>query len=153
MTAVAFFARGIPVPQGSPTAFARPGGRAIVVSGATGRGTHGRRLADWRQVVAIAARDAMGQRPVLTGPVEVELDFRMPRPKSHFRADGPLKPNAPTWVTTRPDGDKLERAAWDSLTGVVVSDDAVIASWAGSKAYPDEDGVTGVWVRVTELAR
>ncbi len=147
---IAFAVRGLPVPQGSPRAFVR-GGRATVVSGATGAGSHGRTLADWRHAIATEARAAIGERPLLSGPVEVDLLFVLPRPKSQFRTDGTLRPTAPVWVTKRPDGDKLERAAWDALTGVIVSDDAVIASWKGRKVYADPSGSTGVYIRITEL--
>ncbi len=147
---IAFVVRGLPVPQGSPRAFVHDG-RATVVSGATGAGSHGRTLADWRRAIATEARAAIGDRPLLAGPVRVDLIFVLARPKTHFRAGGTLRPSAPVWVTTRPDGDKLERAAWDALSGVIVRDDAVIAAWSGRKRYADLDGWTGVHVYVTEL--
>ena len=134
---ISFDVRGIPVPQG-----------ALVRSPSGGlyhRG-HGR-LEDWRHAIATEARLAMGDRPLLSGAVTCELLFLLPRPKSHFRSNGDLRPDAPTWCTSRPDGDKLERAAWDALTGVVWTDDAVVASWGGGKRYSDA-GVTGVCVRV-----
>ena len=153
MTSLSFSARGLPVPQGSPRAFVRPGGRAAVVSGATGTGSHGRNLADWRHAIATEARAAIGERPLLAGPVRIDLLFVLPRPRAHFRPDGTIRPTAPIWVTTSPDGDKLERAAWDALTGVALGDDAQFASWGGGKRYADADGWTGVRVYLDELVR
>jgi Holliday junction resolvase RusA-like endonuclease len=138
MTSIRFTVRGRPIPQG-----------ALVRSPSGGLYHRGRaRLEDWRHAIATEARAAMADGALLAGAVSCSLIFRMPRPKSHFRRDGTLRPDAPTWCTSRPDGDKLERAAWDALTGVVWTDDAVVASWGGGKRYAGADGVTGVYVEV-----
>lgn len=64
-----------------------------------------------------------------TGPVQLIVKFFMPRPKSHYRTgkrSNELKPDAPTWVTTKPDIDNAEKFVTDSLTGKFYKDDCQI---------------------------
>lgn len=144
---VAFVVRGLPAAQGSARAFIA-NGRAIVATEANRASSP---LGAWRTAIATEARGAMGNRPIITGPVSVSVSFRLPRPKSHFRRDGTLRDDAPHWCPKRPDGDKLTRAAWDALTGVVFADDDQVVDWGGSKRYADETGWTGVSMIVQEL--
>lgn len=84
----------------------------------------------------------------LTGPLELELQFKMPRPKSHFRSDGiQLKPGAPSHHIIRPDCGKLARSTTDAMTGIVWRDDAQIVVDHGEKAFSDRPGC---WVVVRE---
>lgn len=151
--AVEFEVRGDPVPQGSPRAFIVGKGekaRAQVVSGAKGKGSHGRGLASWRADVKRAAVEAMGDRPMLAGPVVLELVFTMPRPASHHVASDrsrPVKATAPRWCDKRPDVGKLARAVEDALSGVVWVDDAQVVDLHPTKPYGDRPGVRVV-VRV-----
>lgn len=133
--------RGIPVPQGTARAYIR-GERAIVVT--KGRG----RLDDWRQAIATEARSAMGDRPLLEGPVVVRARFTWPRPKSHRSTSGGLRPAAPFSKTTPPDVDKASRALLDALTGVVFRDDAQVVRLDAGKAF--DDVAPGVHVIVEE---
>lgn len=48
--------------------------------------------------------------------MSVEALFWLPRPKGHYRVKGGVRPSAPPWPTTKPDGDKLLRALMDGLT-------------------------------------
>ena len=84
----------------------------------------------------------------LYGLSDVTLTFRMPRPKSHYwtgRRAHELRPDAPTWHTSRPDVDKLTRAVLDALSGVWWVDDSQVAMVTASKAYSD-DGAPGVHI-------
>lgn len=135
------FVRGTPVPQGSHRAYVVKG-RAVVVPD-----TRGGTLEDWRRAVATEVRAAMAGRPTLAGPVRVTAEFVHRRPESHFlpansrRPVPVLRPDAPRWKTTRPDGDKELRAIGDSLRGVAYVDDAVVVDWRATKTYGDPTGV------------
>src|SRR5687767_5847338 len=109
---VEFLVQGLPVAQGSMRAFSVKG-QPIITSTAKG-------LPAWRRVIADAAQ---AHAHMHTGPVEVELVFRLPRPKA-------LPKRRYSWATKRPDIDKLAPAARDALTAVMFSDDAQIVHLA-----------------------
>lgn len=145
---VSFEVRGDPVAQGSPRAFIVGKGtdreRAQVVSGAKGKGSHGRSLAGWRSDVKKAAVEAMGDRLPVAGPVALELQFIMGRPASHHVAGDrsrPLKANAPRWCDKRPDVGKLARAVEDALSSVVYVDDNQVVDLHPTKPYGFAPGV------------
>lgn len=135
--------RGLPVPQGSARAFIAAG-RAFVA-------TEGNRtsspLGAWRSAVATEARKAMAEAPAWSDPVSVSITFFMPRPKSHRRTNGELRPSAPGFPAGKPDLDKLVRAVLDALSVVVFRDDAQVVSLTATKAY---EGVlpVGALIRV-----
>ncbi len=84
-----------------------------------------------------------------TGPVLVLARYRLVRPQRLMNTlDQPP-------ATVVPDGDKLERALWDALTGVAFADDRQVVGWFGTKHYAgvcDQAGVDVKVVAVTELA-
>ena len=142
MSEIRFFVTGIPAPGGSKTGFAiKKGGVytgrvAIIDAG-------GQRTKDWRQAVSAAAMAAMklADSVPLTGAIEVELLFHMPRPKAHYRSDGiSLRPGAPSRHIIRPDCLKLARSTEDAMTGKVYADDAQIAKETIEKAYGNPSG-------------
>lgn len=140
---VSFVVYGLPRPQGSKSAIAVKG-RAVVVE--RGRET----LRPWRASVSLAASELVAE--LLAGPVEVDLTFTLPRPKRHFRSGArahELREDAPAYVATRPDLDKLIRAVLDALTGVVFADDGQVASLVAAKVFGDRPGVE---VSIRELA-
>ncbi len=143
---LSFDVRGLPLPQGSVRAFVR-GGRAVVVGVRQS-------LADWRSAVAGEARGVMTEADAapLAGPVVVHLWFRLPRPRSHYLPAGRRRPepelriDAPDYVATAPDIDKLIRACLDALTAVVWRDDAQVVRLVAQKRYDDTPGVAiSVW--------
>lgn len=142
---VRFEVEGLPVAEGSMRGFV-VGSRAVI--------THDRRphLLLWREAVREAAR-LQGGGLMPNGPVSVWLSFRLPRPKSHFlpvnrsRPRPVLRPDAPLYPSTKPDLDKLTRAVFDAMTGVVFDDDAQVALMSVGKKYGDP----GVAVEVTAL--
>lgn len=149
MKEIRFFISGIPSPGGSKSAFClKKGGiytgRAVVVDAG------GKKTKEWRQDVATAAMEAMrlADSAPLTGAVELELIFQMPRPKSHFRSDGvTLKPGSQLRHVTRPDCTKLARSTEDAMTGKVYLDDAQIVKQTHEKFFSDQPGA---WVIVKE---
>lgn len=92
----------------------------------------------WRAAVSAEAALAMADRPPIHGPVIVDLILYFPRPKAHYRTGrhaGEIKPGAPRWVQTKPDGDKCARAILDALTGIVYRDDSQAAHIHVAKLY------------------
>jgi Holliday junction resolvase RusA-like endonuclease len=118
-------------PQGSTRAFIPKGwSRAIITS-------DNPRLKSWRQELARAAMAAccdaeMDEFPVTVRvPLQVALRFYFSRPK---------KVNC-QHKTTRPDVDKLMRAALDGMTGIVYHDDSQVSHAMVSKEFGDPQRV------------
>ena len=141
---IAVWIPGIPKGQPRPRAFAR-GGKARVFDPGTAEG--------WKSAIAIAVRDAIAQDPVPTpidGPVHVELRCYFPRPKTHYTKRG-LRPEAPTFHTSKPDSDNVLKAALDALTQMGLwRDDSQVCSVAVRKTYTEIDGIAhaGTWLEV-----
>lgn len=122
---IEFTAYGIPQPKGSTRAFMRPGMKFPVVT------SDNPKTKPWQQAVAEAAQRVAGQP--LVGPVRLELDFALVRPKSL-----PKRVHA---HTKKPDLDKLVRAVKDALKGVLYLDDAQVVALSATKGYGDAPGV------------
>jgi Holliday junction resolvase RusA-like endonuclease len=74
----------------------------------------------------------------------VRIDFYLPRPPS-------VPETARRWPCVKPDGDKLTRAVFDSLTiARVITDDARIVHHDVWKRYARE--TAGVRIRVTAMS-
>lgn len=98
----------------------------------------------WKNQIAAVARAVLPERP-LVGPVQVTLEFVMPRPRFHShqtgRHAGMLRTNAPHWHVGKPDADNLAKAVLDALTTLgFFGDDAQIADLWVRKAYGDAPG-------------
>ncbi len=93
----------------------------------------------WYKATAEALAAQWNGPLIEEGPVGVRLVFLLPRRKTVKRK----------YPTSRydGDGDKLERAIWDAMTGVVYKDDSQVVKWQGEKLYAD--GEAGVWVHVS----
>ena len=88
----------------------------------------GPQLRAWREAITWEARGKMRARPAVEGPVGVRLEFVLPAPKRKVRAH-PI---------TKPDIDKLTRAALDALTAArVYVDDAQVIDLHVTKSYGD----------------
>jgi Holliday junction resolvase RusA-like endonuclease len=147
---------GIPQPAGSKRGFRNPKTGGVSITDANSKSK------PWQAEVKNAAADAMmggdpeGQsrileaRPLLDGPLLLELTFWMPRPKGHFGAKGDVKPKSPRFPTVKPDVLKLARAVEDALTGIVYRDDSQIVSETLQKAYGEPARVE---VRVVPIGR
>jgi Holliday junction resolvase RusA-like endonuclease len=123
-----FVVPGDAVPQGGVTAYNDKQGKARVAYKNPSALQAFR--ADCRSAALAAGAD------LLEGPVYLEAEFVLERPKNHWRTNGELKEWAPQFHTgQRPDGDKLERALWDALTTICFRDDGQVAEWSGRKRY------------------
>lgn len=125
-----FFVPGTPAPQGSKRHIG--GGRMIESS---------KKVKPWREKIALRARQFF-PRP-LTGPITIQVDFLMPRPKAWGKArQDPM--------TQRPDADKLLRAVCDALTGVAYLDDSQITHITCTKQRAPHGHQPGAHITVTE---
>lgn len=110
---------GVPAPQGSK----RHVGRGILVESS-------RKVGPWRDSVALAAHAAMLECgfAALSGPLRLEIVFRMYRPRSAPKSR--LRP------FQRPDLSKLVRSTEDALTTAGVwGDDAQVVDLVASKVF------------------
>src|SRR5690606_3372583 len=78
-----------------------------------------------------------GIHSVIDGPVRVDVDFYLPRPKSLMRRKDPP---GPIPHTARPDVDNLLKSTKDALTGLVWRDDAQVCDGRVRKWYAEKDG-------------
>jgi len=117
-----FVVYGTPIPKGSTRAFMRPGMRFPIVTNDNAK------TKPWQESVVAAAREILGERPPLEGPVVLYVHFFLPRPQSApRRVVEPVK---------KPDLDKLLRAVKDGLTRAgVYRDDAQVVCVVASKAF------------------
>lgn len=125
---IAFTVEGTPATKGS--------WRPVIAGGRIRLVPQLKRSKPWQELIAWKARVAMAGRSPFAGPVRVHAVFRLARPKT-------TKLAAP-----RPDGDKLDRALWDAMTGIVYGDDSQVTEWSGRKEWGDP----GVSVTVEEVA-
>lgn len=134
---IAFTAYGLPIPQGSTRAFV-VNNRAVTTSANSN-------LRPWRDTVACAARLAMEERLILTGPVAVDAVFTLPRPKT--------RPRRYRYPDRRPDLDKLARGLLDGITGPVITDDAQVCRVTVEKRYVGDGPTAMTEPGVTVLIR
>ena len=117
---ISFFVPGIPAPQGSKRVFVVAGKARLVESSAACK--------PWRADVRAAALEAMQGRPLLEGPLRMDVTFAMPRPAS-------VPKDRRGWPATKPDRDKLLRAVGDALTAAVYRDDSQVCAGSTRKEY------------------
>ena len=129
---VTFFVAGVPVPQGSKTAFV-VGKRAVLTD------ANKDKLRPWRAEVTRVAGEAWAGRESLAGAVSVEVRFVFERPKT-------VKRDTPH---VKPDIDKLLRALFDGVTDAKVwVDDAQVVRVNATKVY---GAVAGVDVSISRF--
>jgi crossover junction endodeoxyribonuclease RusA len=98
----------------------------------------------WRNAVAFAALDLVTDGwKLLDEPLELSVIFYLPRPKTVQDREYPA---------VMPDVDKLLRAVFDSLSGVVYVDDSRIITVSAQKRYADDRG-PGALIRVNTLPK
>jgi Holliday junction resolvase RusA-like endonuclease len=139
---------GLPRPQGSLKLFRAPSGQEVA--------KYGDVLYQWRRTVTAAVlAEREGCEPE-HGPVNLYLNFRLPRPKGHYgtgRNADALKESAPLFPASTPDLDKLVRAVGDAITdsGVVWKDDAQVVQIRAMKRYA-VPGETAVGVEIIVMS-
>lgn len=147
---------GTPRPQGSKRAI--PIKKHGHYTGKTALIEMSKALPDWRTNVTQAARQAAHNTkwatPPRGTPIKLTITYYMPRPNNHYRTGKNshlLRNTAPTFHTTRPDSDKLDRAIGDALTEArIYTDDSQIAIRTSTKLYTDTHA-TGATIVVQPL--
>ena len=126
------FVNGTPKPQSRPRVSVR-GGRGFAYN------ADSKDMRAWKQ----ALDSALSEIPArgLDGPMHVELVFRLPRPKSHYRAgkfSHLLKDSAPGDHQSRCDIDNVTKVVLDRITrsGYWIDDSQIILLTA-SKCWSD----------------
>lgn len=100
----------------------------------------------YKATVRLAAHEA-GVRTVMEGPIALDVDFYLPRPKRLMRRKDP---DGPVRHTGRPDADNLWKSTVDSLGGLVWRDDSQICDSHMRKWYVEKDGIPRVEITVRE---
>lgn len=165
---IEFSVAGSPVPQGSKQALIS--GRrekrgkdtwvrnpiASIVDSANRRKNDKGALDRWRGWIAARATIVMRGRDIIDQAVELNCEFVLPRPPSHYTDVSKRlrqgKTGAPEFPTL-PDLSKLVRAVEDSMTGIVYRDDGLIVQYGVmKKRYAATlEAVGGVRVKVRAL--
>lgn len=109
---------GTPIPQGS---------KSVSKSGHAYEAN--KKTRPWRATVADCAAEARasGEAEMLEGPVAVSIAFYFQKPKS-------AKKSA-VYNEKKPDIDKLCRAIFDSITGILIPDDSRVVCLTCVKYY------------------
>lgn len=135
---IQFFVAGNAKTQGSLHSFYNHKAGKIVTPQST-------KVKNWRSVISLRASEIMGGGELYKGPLKVRLNFYFVRPQAHYRTGkykNILKDTAPLYPHGRVgDGDKLERAVFDALTGVIWVDDCQVVEGNWSKHYSENPGV------------
>ncbi len=116
----------MPGPQGSKKFVGFSGaGKALMIESS-------KAVKPWRYLVTMCAIEARGEaQTTFKGPVDVEMHFTMPKPKSC--------PKSRRWPDRKPDLSKLIRSTEDALTeSGVWEDDARVVRVLASKLFPGE---------------
>lgn len=120
MPRMEFHVIGVAQPQGSAKAFIPKGWTRPIVTSDNPKNKC------WRELVAAEVSRSPGVI-CLSGAVNLEVHFALPRPKSLGRK---MKPHL-----TRPDLDKTLRSLADAITGICYRDDSQVTSIKATKNY------------------
>jgi crossover junction endodeoxyribonuclease RusA len=123
---------GEAVPQGSKKGFVDNFGHVRVID------DNKTALNRWRKLVAETATYSKPEwlRELWDGPIFLSIVFVRERSPNDYLTDGvTLRKGAHRYPDTAPDGDKLDRAIWDALTGVLFTNDSRVVSWVGVKRF------------------
>jgi crossover junction endodeoxyribonuclease RusA len=122
-----FHVSGIPKAQPRVKAFVRSGHAGVYTPDSA---------EEWKQAVR---QQAIANAPesVIAGPIRLELDFFLPRPKAHLDKHGIPKSKSPVWHCKKPDLDNLIKAVTDAITDTqrIWLDDSQICEIIATKTY------------------
>lgn len=122
MQTIRMMVHGIPKAQPRVKAFSR-GNHAGVYDPGTAN--------DWKCLVAEQALRVKPPKPFI-GPLLVDIQFHLPRPKRLMRKNDPT---GPIPHTVRPDVDNLIKAVLDALKGLLWADDKQVWGIRAKKYY------------------
>lgn len=130
-TSVAFVIPGEPVQWARPGQGRKPGSKTKTI-----RYTKGPQRAHME--VVQRAWLVAGRPQLPTGPLEIDVTFYLPRPKSHVgtgRNAGTLRTSAPAFPTGVPDCSNLIKLVEDALNTLAWADDALFVDATARKRY------------------
>lgn len=111
----------------------------------------------WKKDVALHVQKAMreaGYKAAPEGsPVVVNAIFYLKRPKSDYKKDGTLKPDADMYHTKKPDTTKLFRSFEDALKIVSWNDDSQVSVQSAKKMYEYPGQPVGLWLRISDMGQ
>lgn len=145
------FIHGEPKGQPRPRAYARKMGAKYVA-----RVYDSDVADDWKRAVDFAII-AAAQRDGFTindgSPFKIETRFYLPRPKSHYRKNGELKPNAPLYHTQKPDSDNLTKLVLDRITRSerIWRDDSQVCVCLITKEWETKENPSGAEISLQTL--
>lgn len=128
----ALFVPGTPAPQGSKKYVGHSAGRPVLLESSA-------KVRPWRATVAQVA--ALNCHGIIDGPVTVQVQFILPRPKS--------LPKRVVHMVKKPDLDKLVRSTLDALSGTAYVDDNRVTTIHASKRYATDGEPTGAHITIT----
>jgi Holliday junction resolvase RusA-like endonuclease len=131
----AYTIRGIPRPQPRARAFSR-GGKARLYDPGTAEA--------WKSDLA---RQMPPPATPLAGPLRVDIDFLLPRPKRLMRQ---RDPDGEMWHDAKPDRDNLDKAVLDALTALGWwLDDAIVCDGRIRKLYHAKTASPGARIYIS----
>ncbi len=134
-TRCSFTVPGVPVPK----ARAR-----VTMRGGFARAYTPKKTADYESVVASFARTAA--RSLITGPVSLEIEFRLPIPMSWSKKRKAAVLRGEEFPVSKPDLDNLVKSVKDGMNGIVWKDDSQVVVMKVIKVYSENIGCD-VYVR------
>jgi len=147
MKAISMFVEGTPIAQ--PRQRHRNAGRFIQ---SYTPATHP--VTAWKHAIKTTYLSDKGRVTLNEGkPLVANIQFIMPRPKDHYRANGTIKGNRPYWHTSKPDLDNLAKSVLDALVDVeAIQDDSQVAKLTLEKYYITPPHMRpGVYIEIKEL--
>lgn len=130
---IKFTVPGAPVGKGRPKVSTRGGKFAKMYTP--------EKTANYENLVALAAEQAMDGRPLLSGPVEVQMAILLPIPASWSKKKQAAAIAGQVYPTKKPDADNVVKAIFDGINGVVWNDDVQACDIVVRKRYAETPGV------------
>ena len=141
--ALRFEVPGTPVGKGRPKVSTRGGQFARMYTP--------EKTANYENLIALSAQQAMAGRPLIDGPVDVSLTIRLAVPVSWSKKKQAAALAGEVLPTKKPDADNVLKAIFDGMNGVVWVDDVQACGVVLRKRYAETPGVTVV-VRTMEMS-
>ena len=104
----------------------------------SGRSYTPAKTANYAARVAKIGAMAIGDAPMLAGPLELSLTVYLPIPASWSRKKRDSALSGGVWPLSRPDVDNYAKNICDALNGVLWGDDSQIVRLTCAKVYSDD---------------
>jgi Holliday junction resolvase RusA-like endonuclease len=95
----------------------------------------------YESLIAVAGQEAMDERPLIEGPIYLNITAVFPVPPSWTKRRKSEVASGAAWHTSKPDGDNIAKAVGDALNGVAWKDDSQVALCKVLKIYGDKPGL------------